>query len=292
MDLFTAKKLTALRKYHSLSQEALAEKAGVSRQAVSKWERCEASPDTDNMLTLSKIYSVSVDDLLGDKTADMIIAEIENKKKEEEAVTISSESPATVDIYSVATKVDNEKTDAATEKTENFTEKTQDSEPVSEASLQNEEINTPENIPVLSKEEKTEITAPEKTLPEKKKRGSQIRKKKKEKTPPAYPGLAKHLVRFPFIIVAALIFVALGLYGKMWHPGWLVFLTVPAYYLTAFAFFAPTKKKILKRIPVYYFAIALYLTLGILGNLWAHAWFIFLFIPIYYWAVSLKKDKS
>ena len=39
MNLFTAKKLTDLRKHFSLSQEALAEKVGVSRQAISKWER-------------------------------------------------------------------------------------------------------------------------------------------------------------------------------------------------------------------------------------------------------------
>lgn len=47
-----------------LSQEALAEKLGVSRQAVSKWERSESSPDTDNLIALAKLYGVSLDELL------------------------------------------------------------------------------------------------------------------------------------------------------------------------------------------------------------------------------------
>ena len=43
MDLKTANRLLELRKEHGYSQDALAEKIGVSRQAVSKWERAESS---------------------------------------------------------------------------------------------------------------------------------------------------------------------------------------------------------------------------------------------------------
>ena len=49
-----ANRLVKLRKENNLSQEALANKLGISRQAVSKWERAEASPDTDNLISLSK----------------------------------------------------------------------------------------------------------------------------------------------------------------------------------------------------------------------------------------------
>jgi transcriptional regulator with XRE-family HTH domain len=42
-----------------------AEKLGVSRQAVSKWERAESSPDTDNLIALAQLYSVTLDVLLG-----------------------------------------------------------------------------------------------------------------------------------------------------------------------------------------------------------------------------------
>ncbi|MGI5899765.1 MAG: helix-turn-helix transcriptional regulator [Christensenellales bacterium] len=64
MNLETATRLMMLRKEHGLSQEELAEKIGVSRQAVSKWERAESSPDLDNMVLLAKLYNVSLDALL------------------------------------------------------------------------------------------------------------------------------------------------------------------------------------------------------------------------------------
>lgn len=64
MTIETANKLLKLRKEHNLSQEELAEKLGISRQAVSKWERAEASPDTDNLILLAKLYKVSLDELL------------------------------------------------------------------------------------------------------------------------------------------------------------------------------------------------------------------------------------
>lgn len=64
MNIEIANRLVKLRKENNLSQEALANKLGISRQAVSKWERAEASPDTDNLIMLAKIYHVSLDDLL------------------------------------------------------------------------------------------------------------------------------------------------------------------------------------------------------------------------------------
>lgn len=64
MNIKTAERLRQLRKQHGFSQEELAEKIGVSRQAVSKWERAEASPDTDNLIELAEIYGITLDELL------------------------------------------------------------------------------------------------------------------------------------------------------------------------------------------------------------------------------------
>ncbi len=57
--------LIRLRKEAGLSQEELADKLAVSRQAVSKWERGEALPDTDNLIRLAKLYNVSIDEIVG-----------------------------------------------------------------------------------------------------------------------------------------------------------------------------------------------------------------------------------
>lgn len=53
-----------LRKLHKLSQEQVAERLGVSRQAVAKWETGETAPDIHNCVALARLYDVSVDDLV------------------------------------------------------------------------------------------------------------------------------------------------------------------------------------------------------------------------------------
>ena len=65
MNIKLADRLVELRKEHKLSQEALAEKLGLSRQSISKWERAEASPDTDNLIALAEVYGITLDELLG-----------------------------------------------------------------------------------------------------------------------------------------------------------------------------------------------------------------------------------
>ena len=64
MNVEIAQRLAERRKQAGLSQEALAARLGVSRQAVSKWERSESSPDTDNLIALAQLYGLSLDDLL------------------------------------------------------------------------------------------------------------------------------------------------------------------------------------------------------------------------------------
>ena len=218
MNLFTAKKLTQLRKYYSLSQEALAERVGVSRQAISKWERGEASPDTDNLVTLSKIYGISLDDLLGDKTAEEIIAELEAKK---------------------------EKTEEEPDKTEKEAEKEYYSET----------------------EEKDSC----------------------DKTP--YYETGKKLLKIPYFLIALIAFLVIGFSSGLWHPAWLLFLTIPTYYLTAWAFKAKTIKKMLLKLPVYLYAIILYLIMGFTASLWHPMWIIFLVVPAYYWFVGMNKTE-
>ena len=59
-----AENLKKIRKEHNLSQEQLAEKLGVSRQSVSKWESNQAYPEMDKMVQLCKMFELNIDDLL------------------------------------------------------------------------------------------------------------------------------------------------------------------------------------------------------------------------------------
>ncbi len=61
-----ADKIIALRKAKGMSQDELAEKLNVSRQAVSRWETGAAMPDAANILQLSRLFGVSTDYLLNE----------------------------------------------------------------------------------------------------------------------------------------------------------------------------------------------------------------------------------
>lgn len=71
-----ADNLKRIRKENNLSQEQLAEKLGVSRQSVSKWESGQAYPEMDKMLQLCEMFNLNMDDLLNQN-----ISEVNSKKK-------------------------------------------------------------------------------------------------------------------------------------------------------------------------------------------------------------------
>ena len=62
-----AEKLKTIRKQAGMSQERLAEKLGVSRQAVTKWETDTGIPDIENMMAISALFDISVDELLSNE---------------------------------------------------------------------------------------------------------------------------------------------------------------------------------------------------------------------------------
>ena len=64
-------KLLELRKKNGLSQEELAEKLGVSRQSVSKWESNQTYPETDKIIQIANLFDCSMDDLINDKITDV-----------------------------------------------------------------------------------------------------------------------------------------------------------------------------------------------------------------------------
>ena len=65
-------KIYAYRKQLNLSQEALADKLKVSRQAVSKWESGQAKPDIDNLIVMAQLFNMTLDELITDKAPQAV----------------------------------------------------------------------------------------------------------------------------------------------------------------------------------------------------------------------------
>lgn len=70
-----------LRKKHNLSQEQLAEKNGVARQTISKWELGETAPDIKQALQLSQIFNVDINEMVGSVTKNSVNIANDCKKK-------------------------------------------------------------------------------------------------------------------------------------------------------------------------------------------------------------------
>ena len=75
------KQIYELRKKANLSQEQLAEQVGVSRQTISKWELGETAPDIKQAQILSQIFNVSLDELTGNDTKEVIYEKVSNTEK-------------------------------------------------------------------------------------------------------------------------------------------------------------------------------------------------------------------
>lgn len=75
------KKIMGLRKKNGLSQEELAEKVGVARQTISKWELGETSPDLKQAKELSRIFNVSLDELTDNDIRDVLVEKTSNTEK-------------------------------------------------------------------------------------------------------------------------------------------------------------------------------------------------------------------
>lgn len=74
-------KIMTLRKKNNMSQEELAEKVGVTRQTISKWELEETSPDITQAKTLSNIFKVSLDELVSNDLNSIIVEKVSNTEK-------------------------------------------------------------------------------------------------------------------------------------------------------------------------------------------------------------------
>lgn len=79
MDL--GNKIANLRKKNNLSQEELADKIGVTRQTISKWELNNTTPDIMQAKKISEVFSISLDELTDNNTDNILINKVSNTEK-------------------------------------------------------------------------------------------------------------------------------------------------------------------------------------------------------------------
>ena len=216
MNIEIANKLLTLRKQYNLSQEELAEKLGISRQAVSKWERAEASPDTDNLITLAKLYNISLDELLLSKESEEAQKDADTKDESGEP-----ESKTEKDSSEDSCAEKEPKTDRV-----NISGKG-----IHVCSAKGEEVHIGlDGVFIKDKDSEEVINI---------KRGHVFRNGEEFKKHCGYTG--KHIFtknkkdsayyRFPYFMITLIAFFLLVyLIEGGWKVSWLVFLTIPLYY--------------------------------------------------------------
>lgn len=207
MNIKIANKLVELRKKNGLSQEELADKLGLSRQAVSKWERAESSPDTDNLICLAKLYNISLDDLLNtDETIEEISREVKEKegektKKEEQRKSLAEKELKRRKKYNLI-------------------------EGILSGSLALVATIVYFVVCFKNPNEWSRLWV-------------------------VYFGIIiipsivkamknRRFCNFNFAVLVTCGFMVLGLYFGLWHPGWIIFLSIPVYY----SVFGPIDKSI------------------------------------------------
>ena len=247
--------LYSLRKKSGLSQEEFAEKLHISRQAVSKWERGEAFPDTENLIEIAEFYGVTIDELVkGTVSSDGGCAD-EDAPHESEEEKDGKEKRVIINLGGLSVTVDKdgakEKVSVSTDGIEVFDG--EDGERIS--------IGT-DGIKIVSDK--------------KKKHGVSVN-----------TNLHFDLKNLPYVLIVTVAYLLLGfLVPDGWAVWWTLFITIPVYYTLV------TCIKVKRFSPFAYPVLCafVYCLCGMLTSVWHPTWIIFLSIPFYYW-IAYEIDK-
>lgn len=263
MNIEIANRLLQYRKKSGLSQEELAEKIGVSRQAVSKWERAEASPDTDNLIILADVYGVSLDDLLkGEGEPNIGSNETEAPDENTEYVEDKHVSfKKGIHVHDGKDDVDISFKDGINVKSKDGSHVHVGTDGIHVHDGEKVRAYTDENGHVMVDEE--------------------LKDKKEEK---------RFLKEFPIWAIALGLFLAWGFSGVCfgWSLSWICFMIIPLYYSLVDAIY--------KRNPTHFaypvLCVVFQVMAGFLLNGWSWSWIAYLTIPIYYCIAVFVKPKS
>lgn len=271
MNIEIANRLVQLRKSNNLSQEALAEKLGISRQAVSKWERAEASPDTDNLILLARLYGVSLDELL--KTEDEI---------PEPGDKFYEETETWGDGVGLGGRTYNEESMNAGLGEDNSAHKD---------SADDEYIHVGfRGIHVKDKDGEVHVGWDGIHVDDRKKNDSvHIDKKGVYVNGEKYDKhIFSHHKHFPVALIIIIVYLVIGSVWNAWHPGWLIFLLIPIWD----SLLEAIEKRDAARFAYPVLMVLLFLCLGIFAFLWHPGWVVFLTVPLYYSLIDYFKDRS
>ena len=209
MNVEIAQRLAAMRREKGYSQEELANRLGLSRQAVSKWERAESSPDTGNLIALADLYGVTLDELVRvdvDIADDVRFEEADKETVVEvtaETITAAAESAAATAARAEAVARVHELKDELKDAVAQATKEASDA--------QAKEPGAPQPPPP---DPQTRFT-PQAPGP--------------EATGPANASRSPWAT-FPYPVACVIIYLIMGFVFSWWHPGWVIFLTIPIYY--------------------------------------------------------------
>lgn len=323
MNIEIANRLVHLRKSHHLSQEALAEKLGISRQAVSKWERAEASPDTDNLIQLAKLYHVSLDKLL----------EIQEEVLEDEGIGakhIADEDggrkrilPGSIDEKVLSVNGIGEESLSMENSGEEILSENKTDQDILTAEEDEKEIFVNKDTDTRNRKESSNGERKESEEQKKKEEyvdiglggihvkdrdGSEVHigwngihvddKQKGDNVHidgkgvyvngEKYDGRKIFIRNFPFTTIVCLLYFAIGILFDAWHPGWLLFLLIPLWY--SFAGAVRKKNASIFAYPV--LVTLLFLCAGFFWGIWHPGWVLFLTIPLYYFLAPYLNGEE
>lgn len=260
MNLRIANRLLEYRKANGYSQEELAERIGVSRQAVSKWERGEASPDTDNLIALAALYRVTIDEMINGSDEPQGAGNDNNEENTSEAADTADDGEPHdhVNIGWNGIHVEDKNGDKVHVSFKGIHVEDSSGEKVHIAPG-DIHINADDGGTVIeTKDGKIYVNGEEDEC--------------KHGLPVWFTSC------FPLLTVIAYLVLGFTVPGYGWSCGWLVFFLIPLVYSLSSAI----KHRKGSRFAYPVLAAGLYLAAGLIFSRWHPEWIIFITVPVYY----------
>lgn len=261
MNVEIAQRLAELRRERGFSQEGLAEQLGLSRQAVSKWERAESAPDMGNLIALADLYEVTLDELLrvSPEVADDVRFESQERAESVEAEAAAA-AEAALAAAARAEAAAATAAEAAAEAPETPKVVVEVSAPAALPGGFPPPAMPPEHTCAAGQEaphgfasstygapghrppsagygpgasshgSPASPQSPGAYPPGSCPPGSIPPASSAPIAPPPTPQPKDPLQSFPYPLLCAVIFLLAGFCFGWWHPGWVIFLTIPFYY--------------------------------------------------------------